>query len=88
MPVTTLENPATAHVQMELEQKENSRIRPFLKDNNQMQFSSCDPKPHPNGFYIRVLAPSVLDLNGKYITSHVFLFSSAADECSTLTSNT
>ena len=68
-----LENLAAVQLelQLELEQMKSSRIRPFQEKYNRMQFSSCDPIHHPSGFYIRVLAPSVPDLDGKYVTSHV-----------------
>ena len=88
MPVRNPENQAAAQVQfeLELEQMETSRIRPFQQNyDNRMHFSSCDPKPHPDGFYIRVLAPSVPDLDGKYVTSHVILsLFYMTDECSIL----
>jgi hypothetical protein len=49
-------------------------IMPF-QDNHrhEKRFSSCNPVPHPAGFYIRVHAPSIPDLHGTYVTSHVCL---------------
>jgi hypothetical protein len=88
MPAVNPENQAVAQVKLdiELEQMETSRIRSFQQNyDNRMHFSSCDPKAHPDGFYIRVLAPSIPDLDRKYVTSHVILsFFYLTNECSML----
>src|SRR5208282_6206320 len=90
MPVGKLENQVAANVyfESEVEQMVNAMIDPFQRNyNNQMHFSSCDPKPDPKGFYVRVSAPAVPDLHGKYVTSHVSLFYSVTYQCSTLISS-